>query len=99
MIILNLFTERVDEAVKKVVVLLFLVVIGVAVYAVGIDTRGEDQSTETEEVREQKEENNNNEELESDSVYPIAEKMEDMTLDEKIGDGKSTRLSSSHVSI
>src|SRR5699024_6623240 len=57
-----------------------------AVYAVGIDTRGEDQSNETVEVREQKEENNNNEELESDSVDIIVEKMEDMTLEERIGE-------------
>src|SRR5699024_5341404 len=85
MIILNLFTESMDKAENKSVVLLFLVYIVVVVCAVGIDTSGEDQSNETEEVREQKEENNNNEELESDSVDPIAEKMEDMTLDEKIG--------------
>lgn len=74
-----------DEAVKKIVVLLLFVVIGVAVYAVVTDTQEEGQTNEIEKNNEQKEENKTGEELESDSVDPIAEKMEEMTLDEKIG--------------
>ena len=74
-----------DEAVKKVLVLLLLVVIGVAVYAVVTDTQEEGQTNEIEKNNEQKEENKTDEELEPNSVDPIAEKMAEMTLDEKIG--------------
>src|SRR5699024_542988 len=84
-IILNLITERVDEAVKKVLVLLLLVVVGVAVYAVVTDTQEEGQTNEIEKNNEQKEENKTDGELEPNSVDPIAENMEEMTLDEKIG--------------
>ena len=74
-----------DEAVKKVLVLLLLVVVGVAVYAVVTDTQEEGQTNEIEKNNEQKEENKTDEELEPNSVDPIAEKMAEMTLDEKIG--------------
>lgn len=74
-----------DEAVKKVLVLLLLVVVGVAVYAVVTDTQEEGQTNEIEKNNEQKEENKTDGELEPNSVDPIAEKMEEMTLDEKIG--------------
>src|SRR5699024_4897417 len=84
-IILNLITERLDEALKKAIVLLLLVVIGVAVYAVVTDTQEGCQTNEIEKNNEQKEENKTDEELEPNSVDPIAEKMAEMTLDEKIG--------------
>lgn len=76
-----------DESVKKVIVLLFLVVIGIVVYTVVTDTREEGQTNETEKNSEQKqkEKSKTGEELESGSVDPIAKKMEEMTLEEKIG--------------